>query len=379
MNKAVNDATLSKAGDIYQYLIALRDCFGLDSDDILQIEVCGDVSVIKKNGGSFQREVKHHIGDTYLTDRDVDFWKTLANWYCEYERIKLFSSLILYTTSRIKPDSLFSKWDSLDASGKIEKIKSIGSEINKREKEFRKQYNRIFNDSYNQDKLVFILERLTIEVAQTQINGISKEFSKIIGYIPEENRDGYISSLLGQLMFRVKDPPHKWELNRNEFEKIMQSIIPLYCEKDKTPLPDEYAKAEIPSESIAYIEQKKFVVNIREIEYDKMIPDAISDYWKADMTVANYFRNNIMYLKSLDSYMDELKSRMYYAKEGKELETDGVDEREKIKLSKKLYVDVMKWDADDFGSIVRNQGYFQRGVIHSIVDETDYDWKVGKK
>lgn len=70
---------------------------------------------------------------------------------------------------------------------------------------------------------------------------------------------------------------------------------------------------------------------------------------------------------------------MYYAKEGKELETDGVDEREKIKLSKKLYVDVMKWDADDFGSIVRNQGYFQRGVIHSIVDETDYDWKVGKK
>lgn len=296
--------------------------------------MCGDVSVIKKNGGSFQKEIKHHIGDIYLTDRDVDFWKTLANWYCEYERIKHFSSLILYTTATIKKDSLFSKWDSLDASGKIEKIKSIGSEINKREKEFRKQYNRIFNDSYNQDKLVFILERLTIEVAQTQINGISKEFSKIIGYIPEENRDGYISSLLGHLMFRVKDPPHKWELNRNEFEKIMQSIIPLYCEKDKTPLPNEYAKAEIPSESIAYIEQKKFVVNIREIEYDKMIPDAISDYWKADMTVANYFRNNIMYLKSLDSYMDELKSRMYYAKEGKELETDGVDEREKIKLSK---------------------------------------------
>lgn len=35
MNKAVNDATLSKVGDIYQYLIALRDCFELDSDDIL--------------------------------------------------------------------------------------------------------------------------------------------------------------------------------------------------------------------------------------------------------------------------------------------------------------------------------------------------------
>lgn len=27
MSRAVNDATLQKAGDIYQYLIALRDCF----------------------------------------------------------------------------------------------------------------------------------------------------------------------------------------------------------------------------------------------------------------------------------------------------------------------------------------------------------------
>ena len=117
--------------------------------------------------------------------------------------------------------------DSLNTSEKIEKIKSVGSKTKKREKEFRKQYNRIFNDSYNQDKLVFILERLTIEVAQTQINGISKEFSKIIGYIPEENRDGYIGALLGEILIRVKDPPHKWELNRNEFEKVLQIITPL--------------------------------------------------------------------------------------------------------------------------------------------------------
>ena len=28
MTKAVNDATLNKAGDIYKYLITLKDCFG---------------------------------------------------------------------------------------------------------------------------------------------------------------------------------------------------------------------------------------------------------------------------------------------------------------------------------------------------------------
>ena len=34
---------------------------------------------------------------------------------------------------------------------------------------------------------------------------------------------------------------------------------------------------------------------------------------------------------------------------------------------------------NDFGSIIRNQGYFQRGVIHNIVDETDFKWKVGEE
>ena len=42
MTRAVNDATLQKAGDIYQYLIALRDCFELNDGDTLQIETNGD-------------------------------------------------------------------------------------------------------------------------------------------------------------------------------------------------------------------------------------------------------------------------------------------------------------------------------------------------
>lgn len=36
MAKAVNDVTLTGAGDIYEYLTALRDCFELN-DDTLQI------------------------------------------------------------------------------------------------------------------------------------------------------------------------------------------------------------------------------------------------------------------------------------------------------------------------------------------------------
>lgn len=39
MPRAANDAALNKAGDIYRYLIALRDCFELDYGDTLQIQL----------------------------------------------------------------------------------------------------------------------------------------------------------------------------------------------------------------------------------------------------------------------------------------------------------------------------------------------------
>ena len=67
MPKAVNDATLKKAGTIYQYLVALRDCFELGDNDTLQIETNGDVSIINNTGGLFQREVKHHFGNLWLS------------------------------------------------------------------------------------------------------------------------------------------------------------------------------------------------------------------------------------------------------------------------------------------------------------------------
>lgn len=72
MTRAVNDATLQKVGDMYQYLIALRDCFELNNGDTLQIETNGDVSIINDVGGRFQKEVKHHFGkNLYRTEISI--------------------------------------------------------------------------------------------------------------------------------------------------------------------------------------------------------------------------------------------------------------------------------------------------------------------
>lgn len=379
MTKAVNDATLNKSGDIYQYLIALRDCFDLNEGDTLQIETNGDVSIINDVGGRFQREVKHHFGDKSISDRDMDFWKTLANWYTDYERVKNFSNYILSTTATIQSGSLFYGWNYIKKEEKLKHLKDIGAKTKKKEETFRNQYNRIFVDSYDECRLLEILDKFTIEDAKTSIDGISNEFCKYVGHIPSENRDRYIGALLGEILIKVKDPPHKWEVTKSVFDEILQVQSTAYGTKGTAPLPNEYAKAFVPKDKITTLEQKKFVASIREINYDKMIPNAMSDYWKADLTVAKYFRDNLMYLESLELYVEDLSAKMQYNKANSDLNAEGATEEEQIKISKQLYNGIMSWDANDFGSIIRNQGYFQRGVIHNIVDETDFQWKVGEE
>ena len=74
-----------------------------------------------------------------------------------------------------------------------------------------------------------VLDKFTIEDAKTSIDGISKEFTKHIGYIPPKNRDGYIASLLGQIMAKVKEPPHSWEVTKTAFDPADR--VSIVCSK----------------------------------------------------------------------------------------------------------------------------------------------------
>jgi len=378
---AVNDATLTKAGDIFQYYIALRDCFKLKTDEILQIELNGDVSIISKlYKNSFQCEVKHHFGNKNLIDRDKDFWKTLSNWYIDYERLASFSTLSLYTTAAINSNSQFHNWNKKKPEEKLVILRQIGGINKSREVTFRKYFKKIFDDDvYDENKLLAILSRFEIEHSQNQISAISKEFTSYIGYIPENNRDDYIAALLGRIISVIKDPPHHWEVSREDFDKILQQETPAYCSPKERPLPDDFADVDIPEEKVDMLLQKKFVEAIRKIKYEKNIPKATSDYWKAEMTVIRYFKDDLLYTRSLPFYKNELKSQMNYEKESRIIETENLSGDMKIKHSKLMYNSIMKWDAKDFGTIVKNQGYFQRGIIHTIVDDDDFSWDVGEE
>lgn len=77
---------------------------------------------------------------------------------------------------------------------------------------------------------------------------------------------------------------------------------------------------QVSEETVSELEQKKFVKAIRDINHERMITAAISDYWRTDITIAEFFQDNFMYLSSLEQYKSNLESRMRCAKSNSERE-----------------------------------------------------------
>lgn len=380
MNRVSNDATLSKIGDIYQYLIALLKCFELQEEESILIEALGDVTKISQKD-SFQMEVKHHCGEDNLGDRDVDFWKTLKNWVVEFDKIKAFDKLILYTTSNMAAESSFIDWNKKNKNERLSVIKQIGEyEKFGREETFRSIYNSIFQDkNFNEMNLLNILSRLEIHNQQVQIENINTDFNKHIKHIPERNRKDFIFSLLGLIMKKVQNKPHYWEIKYDDFEKMLQELTPAYMNPDRVPLPNDFLNSEIPEDEEKKYYDNEFVNAIRNIQHDKEIPKAINDYWRKNMTIARYYKDNFIFNTSISSYKKVLKDNLNYEKDSRIIDCEDKERKIQIKESKKFYNTVMTWEVSNFGRISPNSPFFQRGIIHEIVDSGDFSWDVGEK
>jgi len=378
MSRKRNDATLSKLGDIYQYFVALLDCFKMKSGEKIQIELRGDVTLISGDNNSFQKEVKHHTGSSNLSDRDIDLWNTLKNWIIDYSDSVKFDQLILFTTADIATTSVFHNWTSKKNAEKYDVLHKIGEKVKKTEKSFRSCYNDIFNnETITKAQLCSLLEKFQIEHLQPQIQGISALFSPYLVTIPEENRFYYIISLIGTVFEQVIDSPYIWEVPFEIFQEHAQTIASSYMKAGTVLLPLDFLSTEPDSTECAVAKDKTFIKELEHIEYTKIIPIAISDYWKATKTIARYFSDNISYTTSLSNYRASLGQQMFYAKESVLNGEPFLNRNQELSASRKLCSNVLGWEAKDFGSIVANQHFFQNGIVHSIVDDKDFVWDVG--
>ena len=152
MRRLSNDDTLTKLGDTYHYLVVLEHCLELDEGETIYVEEHGDVSKISPNDPS-NIEVKSHLAEHPLSDRDSEFWNTLKNWIINRDHLASYKRLILLTTSTVSDESAFYRWDELDAQERVERLSAIGRIKKEQEKTFRPLFNAVFgcpNDALTQ-------------------------------------------------------------------------------------------------------------------------------------------------------------------------------------------------------------------------------------
>ena len=373
---ATNDNTLKTLGFIYQTYIALIKCIEMEEGDKVIIEEKGDVTIISSKNKSQQIEVKHHMKTTTLRDRSEEVWNTLWNWYNNYDEYRQIDEFILYTTCTVTNTSTFFNWESKNEDEKYTLMESIGGVVKKREKIFRELYSKIFNNNTDIDRLKVILNKFKILSEQQMIDEILKQYTKYFRLLGEkQNRENFISSLIGYLL-NMPVKQKKWEITYEEFDSIFNELALKY-QPNRAPLPLTFEEYSLTSAEEEIVKGKTFVKEIEGIDLKEEVTDAISDYCKTHNTIIKYFDNHIVRRKDLSVYKDELKDTLIRNKKIKRLVCE--NESDILRQSQILYYESMALEVRNINAFSENRGFFQRGIIHSIVEDKKLKWNVGEK
>jgi len=373
------DNTLKMLGFIYQAYIALIKCLEMNENDKVIIEKLGDVTLISAKGISEQIEVKHHLEASPIYDRSHEIWNTVWNWYGNFDEYTNIEELILFTTADLSSTSVFKNWDTKDIDCKYDTFKNIGIEIKDEEKAFRKTYDKIFKNGHDASKLKSVLNRFKILLKQQTIKTIINKYeTTTFKFLAEKDKmERFVSSLIGFLLSIPIKNNKSWEISYKEFDDLFAEYAKKFTGDSRTPLPTEFEDSELTSTECESLKNKKFIEEIEKINLIDEITDAMNDYCCTYKTIIAHFNHNIVKSHDLKAYKNDLAKTLSSRRKIYKIKANN-DENCLIQ-SQALYLESISMEPRDFKGISDNRVFFQRGVIHIIVDGGNLTWYVGDK
>ena len=351
----------------------------MNENDKVVIENLGDVTLISAKGVSQQLEVKHHLDATSISDRSDEIWNTVWNWYSNFDKYKDIEEFVLFTTAGISTTSVFQEWSIQDIDQKYEIFKNIGAEFRDSEKAFRSSYNKIFSRDHDIGKLKSVLNRFKVLSKQQTIKTVINQYdATTLKFLAEKDRlEVFISSLVG-ILLTIPINNKSWEISYDEFDKIFKDLAKRYTDEASIPLPTEFEEYQLTLVEKDKIKSKKFVQEIDRINLVDEITDAINDYCRTYKTIIAHFESSIVKATDVEDYKKDLSKTLSFKRKSYKLKCES-DKNLILPKSQEMYFDSMAMDAKDFKGICNNRSFFQRGVIHIIVDDGNLTWYVGDK
>ena len=364
MPKLKFDSTSSIKGVLFQFLIALEQCFKMQREQSVYIETYGDVSVLGDLNNSEQIESKFY--KKALTDLDKNIWKSIYNWMNEDFPIDKFSSLVLFTTQTVSMTSSWLNWNVkplVERKKILNKLKKQFDSQKKQSKEMAMYMNAIF-DTKKATRLSQIVEILYIDTTRMDWNQYYKhirdEYAK---GIPNIQKGKYMNHMFGYIL-NPNIVNNSWRITYDDFTRETEEITKTLVENTAV-FPTKLKLADIKKNDY---DGYAFVEKIRSIKYDEVIPEAIDDYVHTANMIQQELEKSEIKKNSLLQYEDNLMGK-YTAKY--RIASRNYNNGERIAKSQDFYDDMTGSSDITFHTYNNVDLYFHNGMLHMMADEKD--------
>ena len=374
-NTIRNSAIDSTKAISYQMLIALEEAYSIKPKGKMWIEKFGDVTTSQ----GLQIEVKKLQHP--LTNNDKAFWNTIKNWLDPSFNHEFYQSLLLSTTQTIGPKSIFEQWASLNDKERFSNLEGIW-----RDSENRFTRKQVKNQNHKPSKVLIIQREIfsndakklkeiipKIVIASNQPNFEDKwdeMINKHAKQLPSENRENFISSLIGFLM----SPKTGWEIEESKFTEEVQKLDILY-QNGKHKFPRIKIDENLEYETY---HEKLFVKKINEISHQEILTEAIKDYVFANTLILKEIKKYNISCENYSEYKNQLKrihNARYREKCGELILNVHHDE---IISSKLFYDSLMGENPPQLYPYHNTPIDFRNGIYHILADDENDDihWKL---
>ena len=377
MKKKKQDATDQVIGYFYQYWFAVSECLNLQEGSLV-IETLGDVTLLNDNSEIVrQYEIKFHESNESLSNRSVDFWKTIYNWVNNFDISSKCKNLILHTTSLISKESIFLNWNLCSKEEKYSRMLHVYEKDSESSNNVRTKYYKAIFDRENYKKLLHILDKNIIETQSDGFNFVKKKImeSSMLQIFPEPDKEIISNMLYANLInIPIIKKNQSWSISYKELNKLTYQLIEKMNFGGLPVIEDVYNGNNISVEKKELYKDKKFIKEIQKIEYEDQIENAIIDYFKANINLDNYFKNYVAFEGEYNIYKKNLSEKINNLKQIRQLETS---DETIIRDSKKFYHEGL--DSTPVTTLKFNSESIKKGIVHNIVDEGKITWHLGEK
>ncbi|MFJ3521173.1 hypothetical protein ACIPO9_01710 [Pseudomonas sp. NPDC090203] len=398
------DATKLYEALKYQIHVAIDYCHTLDKDDVLWIEVFGDVTI----EGRDQIEVKEYSDS--LTDSHENFWNTLNNWLKPEFDHSQYANLILLTTQAYGERTAIKGWpqwsgdqrlaaleDILkDAETRFEKAKS-GKETTREGTEQGEAGGKTSGPSKAltlqrkvmakemRRSLIDALPKVKIITEQPDLAGLIARYKKAyLKSIHEHRTDDFLNDLFGFMTSAVK-VTDGWRFTTAEFNRKFTELTARYM----------IGSVRFPRVNTDLIEREAAKLDVRERLYaqkldeiggeEDVILEATADLLHAQEYIVELIKDCTLSQEDVDGYS---KNHMRtHSAHRSELMSDCDQSSHRTKLqqaSLKFYHSRCRLDVVRFRNFEDTPVEFRNGIYHMLADAAhanpakEFYWRLWK-